>query len=517
MTSWCKTPNKPSSGNNADKPCDSTSQKCPVKEENWIDLEYLYADGTGVAGARYRVIDDDSDKVVAEGILDNKGFAHCSLPIYVKNVSYNFFSDPPTVAYRKQPDLNPEKAKVKPGWYERMADSISETGSWVWGTIQGDFNENQTVGQIAANAAITMIPIVDQAGDIRDLIANLKFLIWDKRYDDKWVWVAIVLTLIGLVPFVGSAAKGVLKTVAHGIRTGAKIPLDLLIDVINKFHKGNAIKWLGELASDLPKKHAKTIKETFKTFLANFQAKLEQLAKRLPGFLGKQVKESIQSIKEIAEVADKNIDTAVKELQQGLNKALESGVSFERKGKTKTKNTRVQKETEPPEFYSPAIVREKIEALAKQGHGPQRHEGQLTERQLDERARLKHDPETGSRQDMYAKNSDKTPMNHKCKDHATKVNSEESYVRAEEHLRNSKEFRNKVAEGKPDIKIETSLEEIYGVDYKSHVSGRSRTAPWPDITSPTVPTDFSNGKMKAIYIRDVNGDYKLTTMYPEPN
>lgn len=349
MTSWCKTPSKPSSGNNANKPYDSAMQSCPIKEENWIDLEYLYADGTGVAGARYRVIDDDSDKVVAEGILDNKGFAHCPLPIYVKNVSYNFFSDPPTVAYRKQPDLNPEYAKVKPGWYERMADSISETGSWVWGTIQGDFNENQTVGQIAANAAITMIPIVDQAGDIRDLIANLKSLIWDKRYDDKWVWVAIVLTLIGFIPFIGSAAKGVLQTVKHGIRTGAKIPLDLLIDVINKFHKGNAIKWLRKLASDLPG-HAKTIKETFKTFLANFRGRLVQLAERLPGFLGRQVKESIQSIDEIAKVADKNIDAAVKELQQGLNKALESGVDFERKGTTKTKNTRVQREAEPPDL-----------------------------------------------------------------------------------------------------------------------------------------------------------------------
>lgn len=404
MASWCKTPNKPNAGNNADKPYDSAMQSCPVKEQNWIDLEYLYCDGTGVAGARYRVIDNDSEKIVAEGLLDNKGFAHCPLPMHVKNVSYNFFSDPPTVAYRKQPDLNPEYAKVKPGWYERMAGSISETGSWVWGTIQGDFNENQTVGQIAANAAITMIPIVDQAGDIRDLIANLKSLIWDKRYDDKWVWVAIVLTLIGLVPIIGSAAKGVLKTVAHGIRTGAKIPLDLLIDVINKFHKGNAIKWLRKLASDLPG-HAKTIKETFKTFLANFRAKLVQLAERLPGVLGKQVKESIQSIDEIAKVADKNIDAAVKELQQGLNKALASGADFERKGTTKTKNTRIQREAEPPEFSSHSqqykeLSDEKINALSKKGDKKATYEHNIRKNNLGSRAENAVADQRGDRLEM---------------------------------------------------------------------------------------------------------------------
>lgn len=31
MTSWCKTPSKPSSGNNADMPCDNAIQECPEK------------------------------------------------------------------------------------------------------------------------------------------------------------------------------------------------------------------------------------------------------------------------------------------------------------------------------------------------------------------------------------------------------------------------------------------------------------------------------------------------------
>lgn len=59
------------------------------------------------------------------------------------------------------------------------------------------------------DAAISMIPLVDQLCDILDLIANCK-----KRKNDTsdtWAWVALVLTLIGLFPFLGSAVKGVLK------------------------------------------------------------------------------------------------------------------------------------------------------------------------------------------------------------------------------------------------------------------------------------------------------------------
>lgn len=31
MTHWCKTPTKPGSGSNADKPCDNAIQECPEK------------------------------------------------------------------------------------------------------------------------------------------------------------------------------------------------------------------------------------------------------------------------------------------------------------------------------------------------------------------------------------------------------------------------------------------------------------------------------------------------------
>jgi hypothetical protein len=80
---------------------------------------------------------------------------------------------------------------------------------WFWEAIQGDFNEDRSAAQIMTDAVISMIPLVDQVCDVRDLIANCKKLHHDPK--DTWAWVALALTLIGLFPSLGSLVKGVLK------------------------------------------------------------------------------------------------------------------------------------------------------------------------------------------------------------------------------------------------------------------------------------------------------------------
>lgn len=80
---------------------------------------------------------------------------------------------------------------------------------WIWEALQGDFNTNQTTGQIAANAVLGLIPIVDQVLDCRDLIANCRQIYKDRT--NTAAWVALCLTLVGLFPSLGSAIKGVLK------------------------------------------------------------------------------------------------------------------------------------------------------------------------------------------------------------------------------------------------------------------------------------------------------------------
>lgn len=82
---------------------------------------------------------------------------------------------------------------------------------WFWEAVEGDFNDDRSTAQILVDAGISMIPLVDQVCDLRDLIANCRKL--TKDHTDIWNWVGLVLTLIGLFPSLGSLVKGVLKIV----------------------------------------------------------------------------------------------------------------------------------------------------------------------------------------------------------------------------------------------------------------------------------------------------------------
>ncbi|MBS1157486.1 MAG: hypothetical protein H6R07_3410 [Proteobacteria bacterium] len=94
-------------------------------------------------------------------------------------------------------------------WIKSGQKSLNALGLWIWETVQGDFSENQSVGQIATGTVISMIPVVDQICDVRDLVANCRNI--HKDSNNIGAWVALCLTLIGLFPTLGSFAKGGLK------------------------------------------------------------------------------------------------------------------------------------------------------------------------------------------------------------------------------------------------------------------------------------------------------------------
>lgn len=340
---------------------DELAQACP--DDNWIELKYLYCDGSPVGGARYLVHDRGSGAIVAQGTLDSSGFAHCALPLGLEDVTYDFDADPAVDEYLRQPAPNPNASQVPPGWRAlQLRAKFAAAGEWTWGAVQGDFNEDPTLGQVVVGSVITMVPIVDQVGDVRDIVANLKLLIYDKRYDDKWVWIALVITLIGLIPVLGSAAKGVLKVVFKGIKTGARVPLKSLIEVLNWAHKGNAVVWLRKLAAELPK-HAGTAKKTLKSILEKLRSELNDLRTLLPDRWARKVDDTIASVDEVAKKADSSIDEATKELQDGLNKSIDEGADFDSRGATKDLNTRQQVATDPPD----APVREPTKVKRSNG------------------------------------------------------------------------------------------------------------------------------------------------------
>lgn len=102
------------------------------------------------------------------------------------------------------------------GGYGELADKTKAAGIWLWETLQGDFNQQQTTGQIVTGTVISMIPLVDQLCDVRDLIANCKKIKEDDS--NSWTWICLGLTLVGCFPVLGSLAKGSLKVMFLSMR-----------------------------------------------------------------------------------------------------------------------------------------------------------------------------------------------------------------------------------------------------------------------------------------------------------
>lgn len=120
---------------------------------------------------------------------------------------------------------------------------------WMWGTVQGAFNEKMDVSQIVTDAVVGMIPVVGDVTAARDLIAVSLGLAGDeKKRDDTMQWVMLVIFIFALIPVVGGVIKGVgrlaLKVTADAAKD-AKV-LEEVITFLNRVGHGNAVKWLRE-------------------------------------------------------------------------------------------------------------------------------------------------------------------------------------------------------------------------------------------------------------------------------
>ncbi|WP_226553567.1 hypothetical protein [Celeribacter naphthalenivorans] len=185
---------------------------------------------------------------------------------------------------------------------------------------------------------------------------------------------------------------------------------------------------------------------------------------------------------------------------------------------------------------------QKLDDLARQGHGPQRHEGAVTDKQLLDRVLHGLDPMTGSVVDhdkffkKYGVHYDPikhgTPpdfggtmihvpgkgdlpitmskkIQHVSGAHATKFNTPEDYVKAYEWV--IKDPRVKAFEGnsKPTLRIpDIKMSDIFGPDFEVRIKG------YDAFGNRTVFGSDTN--LIAIFEKDSNGILQLKTMYPDP-
>lgn len=221
---------------------------------------------------------------------------------------------------------------------------------WLWEAIQGDFSETRSTGQIAFDAAVSMIPIVDQVCDVRDLIANCRKI--NEKPSDTWAWVALCLTLIGLFPSLGSLVKGVLKIFFLFVRRSGgdgviKVVESAMTWVITFLRKREVQKYIRNVikADEIFKWLAEQIKVVkgwvnSRALLAAFDRGIKLMEGLLSKVtwlpsVGEKAQATIDLVKTVRNLADEQIGKAVKPVQDILDNiilALERRHLLERGG-----------------------------------------------------------------------------------------------------------------------------------------------------------------------------------------
>jgi hypothetical protein len=212
---------------------------------------------------------------------------------------------------------------------------------------------------------VTMVPVVDQIADVRDVAANLYILSKPERRTDGWVWMALVLTLIGLVPVFGSAAKGVLRLVMNSLRPGGSITRAQIFQVIRRLGRGDPARFVAEhLSAAAMQREADRWLRWVLPKVQSFFRKVEE-ARLVPQRLREGARRALTDLDAVAREAPRQMRDAISKLDEALRRAMGQGSSnTTARGTVNRSPARAMaREADPPPAERPA--------------GPERRRGDL--------------------------------------------------------------------------------------------------------------------------------------------
>ncbi len=362
----------------------AVSAKAPC-HTNFIEVQYLHCDQSPVKNAQYHI---RSAAYSSDGSLNADGFVHIDGVPDIGSFDFSFDNDPEV--YQPLGPSTPSSA----GSAEAVS-KLDSVGIWIWGTVQGDFNQDQSISQITVNTVVGLIPIVDQVFDLRDLMAGVKNLIayyMEKEEEqakhesflglsyEAWLWLGLFLLVLGCIPEVGRAVKGVLKVILRKMQEALKTLHELTpshlrrvweecIKVLNYFgvHPGNAHRWLKELPGKLDSlmdQGGEKIKTALKA-VERMADQAEEHAKKLSGILiSSETAETIIERSRQYKAAIGKAYHRLEEMKGHLNQWIREQLSKVIEGKNPEvksgninhhtpHNTLLQEKTSPPEVQIP--------------------------------------------------------------------------------------------------------------------------------------------------------------------
>lgn len=244
-----------------------------------------------------------------------------------RTLSYDFSSPPAGMPwyervffYIGQSQMNQAVGQMQTG------QAMVEGATWLAGALQGDFNKSPTTGQMITGGIISMIPVVDQVCDVRDIVANCLNLSDPKAREDTENWVALGLTCIGFVPLAGSAVKTIGKVALH--HAGKLIDLLKQMEWLEK-HRGSLkimIPW-GRAPIDWLKKFdwqaaCRQAADKARAAFLNAKGKAEIAAKYAFGILQAKLKQLVELFDAIAKKIGQVMQDVAKSIKEKINKLL---------------------------------------------------------------------------------------------------------------------------------------------------------------------------------------------------
>ncbi|MDR6383763.1 hypothetical protein [Paraburkholderia caribensis] len=198
-----------------------------------------------------------------------------------------------------------------------------EVGQWCWGTLQGAFNEKQTISQVITDAAIGMIPLVGDVTAVRDLLSvGIGMSSDPRKRQEVMQWVLFVVLIFALIPVVGGVIKGVGRLALRAAGDAAKDAelLQEVVQFLNRMGHGDAPQWLKAL--DVGKYQSQLLSKV-KDFCATVRLAIERSLKArvgqlLPEVWRAQLARVGDGFRALQDLADQMVPQAVKELDAKL-------------------------------------------------------------------------------------------------------------------------------------------------------------------------------------------------------
>lgn len=252
---------------------------------------------------------------------------------------------------------------------KQVKDGVVSGGKWIGGALQGEFNDKATIGQIFIDAAISMFPVAGEVTAARDLVAVLLKMADDKKQASEVInWVKIILCLLPIIPIFGGILKGVGRLLIRVIKDASKVAevAAAILAFLRKMGYGNSVAFIQKL--NFAQYQAKILAE-FKNGLSRMKGGFafinQKMGKALPESVRIYVNSMGPKLDELGRLADKMIPSAVKELDQALNKVRSEVIRQMNEAGAKIGGTQTKVMTTEARLSSTAS-----KVIASKGHTP---------------------------------------------------------------------------------------------------------------------------------------------------